>query len=40
MNAFFEHASRMPVLDARSADEIIGYDDLGLPFDGPGYIGN
>jgi antitoxin VapB len=31
MNAFFECASRMPVLDSRSADEIMGYDGLGLP---------
>jgi antitoxin VapB len=31
MNAFFENASRMPVLDPRSAEEIMGYDGLGLP---------
>jgi antitoxin VapB len=31
MGAFFEHASRMPVLDPRSADEIMGYNGLGLP---------
>jgi len=26
-----EEASRLPVLDNRSADEIIGYDEFGLP---------
>lgn len=31
MDAFFEYASRMPVLDSRSPDEIIGYNALGLP---------
>ncbi|HEY2247464.1 MAG TPA: type II toxin-antitoxin system VapB family antitoxin [Bradyrhizobium sp.] len=31
MNGFFERASRMPVLDPRSAEEIMGYDGLGLP---------
>jgi antitoxin VapB len=31
MNAFFENASRMPVLDPRSAEEIMGYNGLGLP---------
>jgi antitoxin VapB len=25
------HCSRLPVLDARSPDEILGYDDHGLP---------
>jgi antitoxin VapB len=25
------HCSRLPVLDQRSADEIIGYDEHGLP---------
>ena len=25
------HCARLPVLDARSADEILGYDDHGLP---------
>lgn len=25
------HCSRLPVLDARSADEILGYDEHGLP---------
>jgi antitoxin VapB len=28
---FFERMSKMPVLDARPADEIVGYDDSGLP---------
>jgi antitoxin VapB len=31
LDAFFERASRMPVLDSRSADEIVGYDGCGLP---------
>jgi hypothetical protein len=31
MNAFFEHISRMPVLDPRSREEIMGYNGLGLP---------
>lgn len=26
-----EHAARLPVLDNRTPDEIIGYDDHGLP---------
>ena len=26
-----ERLSRLPVKDARTADEILGYDDLGLP---------
>lgn len=26
-----ERLARLPVLDARSAEEIIGYDDRGLP---------
>ena len=26
-----ERCSSLPVLDERSADEILGYDDLGLP---------
>jgi antitoxin VapB len=26
-----ERLARLPVLDARSADEILGYDDHGLP---------
>ena len=25
------HCSQLPVLDARSADDILGYDDNGLP---------
>jgi hypothetical protein len=31
MQAFFDRVSRMPVLDSRSADEIMGYDRNGLP---------
>ena len=31
LDSFFERASRMPVLDPRSAEEIIGYDGRGLP---------
>jgi len=31
MNAFFESASRMTVLDPRSTEEIMGYNGLGLP---------
>jgi antitoxin VapB len=31
MQVFFERASRLPVLDPRTADEIIGYDGRGLP---------
>ncbi len=26
-----EHCARLPVLDARPADEILGYDESGLP---------
>lgn len=26
-----EHCSNLPVLDSRSSDEILGYDDHGLP---------
>jgi antitoxin VapB len=26
-----EHCANLPVLDARPADEILGYDDNGLP---------
>ena len=26
-----EHCANLPVLDARSADEILGYDEHGLP---------
>lgn len=29
--SFFERTVGLPVLDARSADEILGYDRLGLP---------
>ena len=31
LDSFFEQVSRMRVLDARPADEIVGYDDCGLP---------
>jgi hypothetical protein len=31
LNAFFERASRLPVLDSRPVDEIVGYDGCGLP---------
>ena len=31
MDSFFEKASRLRVLDPRPADEIMGYDRLGLP---------
>lgn len=31
LNAFFANASRMPVLDPRSTEEIVGYNGLGLP---------
>ena len=31
MQAFFDRVSRLPVLDPRPADEIIGYDEDGLP---------
>ena len=31
LNAFFEFVSRMPVLDPRSTDEIMGYNGFGLP---------
>lgn len=30
MVSFFEKASRLPVLDPRPADEIMGYDRFGL----------
>ncbi len=26
-----EHCSSLPVLDSRDADEILGYDEIGLP---------
>jgi antitoxin VapB len=31
MQRFFDHISQLPVLDSRSADEIIGYGPEGLP---------
>jgi hypothetical protein len=31
MDSFFERVSRMRVLDARPADEIVSYDGRGLP---------
>ena len=31
MNAFFERVSRMPVLDSRPIDDIVGYGRDGLP---------
>ena len=31
MDSFFERASRLRVLDPRSAEEIVGYDRFGLP---------
>jgi antitoxin VapB len=31
MESFFESASRLRILDPRSADEIVGYDRSGLP---------
>jgi antitoxin VapB len=31
LESFFERVSRMRVLDPRPADEILGYDDRGLP---------
>jgi antitoxin VapB len=31
LNAFFERVSRMPVLDPRPIDEIVGYGWDGLP---------
>jgi hypothetical protein len=31
LNTFFERVSRMPVRDARPAEEIMGYDRAGLP---------
>lgn len=32
MDSFFQRVSRMPVLDSRPVDEIVGYDGCGLPF--------
>ena len=31
LRRFFDRVSRMPVIDSRSIDEIIGYDSDGLP---------
>jgi antitoxin VapB len=31
LNEIALHCARLPVLDARSADEILGYDDRGMP---------
>ena len=31
LQAIAEHFSRFPVLDTRAPDEILGYDDTGLP---------
>ena len=31
IDSFFARVSRLPVLDPRPADEIIGYDGRGLP---------
>ncbi len=31
LEAIAEHCANLPVLDARSADEILGYDEQGLP---------
>jgi antitoxin VapB len=31
LEAIAEHCSNLPVLDTRSADEILGYDEHGLP---------
>ena len=31
LDAIARHCADLPVLDARSADEILGYDDHGLP---------
>jgi antitoxin VapB len=31
MTEISEHCAALPVLDPRTPDEIIGYDDLGLP---------
>lgn len=31
LNEIASHCAALPDVDARSADEIIGYDDLGLP---------
>ena len=31
LEAIAEHCANLPVLDDRSADEILGYDERGLP---------
>ncbi|HYN78918.1 MAG TPA: type II toxin-antitoxin system VapB family antitoxin [Lamprocystis sp. (in: g-proteobacteria)] len=31
LDTIARHAARLPLLDARSADEILGYDTNGLP---------
>lgn len=31
LDAIGQHCASLPVLDSRSADEIIGYDDRGVP---------
>ncbi|HEX5502542.1 MAG TPA: type II toxin-antitoxin system VapB family antitoxin [Thermomicrobiales bacterium] len=31
IRAIGQHCASLPVLDERSADEILGYDDAGLP---------
>ena len=31
LRKFFDRVSRMPVIDFRSVDEIVGYDSDGLP---------
>lgn len=31
LTSFFERTASLPVLDSRSADEILGYDSFGLP---------
>lgn len=31
LEAIAEHCASLPVLDTRTADEILGYDDHGLP---------
>lgn len=31
INEIADHCSSLPVLDTRSANEILGYDEIGLP---------
>lgn len=31
IESFFERVSGLPILDSRSVDEIVGYDQTGLP---------